>query len=129
MGARGLLTMAEVMFTIRPKRRSTIPSITSRIKRSGAIRLASTAPIQSSRSHCWNRPGGGPPLLVTRMSGVGQASSRASRVSGSAMSPTTVDTVEPTSSRSAAAAASRRPGSRPLRTTWTPSWASERAHA
>ena len=87
MADTGVFTIADVMLTIRPKPRATMPSITARIISTGASMLASSASIQAARSQSWNRPGGGPPLLFTRMSGSGQARSSASWVSGSAMSP------------------------------------------
>ena len=50
----GLVTIAEVMLTMRPKRRSTMPSSTSRMSSSGASMLASIAAIHSSWPHCRN---------------------------------------------------------------------------
>ena len=47
IGESGVFTMAEVMFTMRPKRRSHIPSNTARIIARGASMFASRAPIQA----------------------------------------------------------------------------------
>jgi hypothetical protein len=44
--------------------------------------LASSAAIQSSRVQLRKSPGGGPPALLTRISGCGQAASAAARPSG-----------------------------------------------
>ncbi len=106
IGVIGAITIAEVMFTMRPNRRSTIPSITSRISSSAESMLASTAAIQSSRDQSWNRPGGGPPLFVTTMSGDGHAARSAARVASRAMSPTTASPGRRTPRASAAAVAS-----------------------
>ena len=129
IGECGVFTIAEVMLTIRPNSRSTMPGSASRMSSSGASMLASIAAIQSSRSHWSNIPGCGPELLVTRIPGSGQTSKSADRVEGSPISPWTVVTVTPVSSRSWAAAASSRSASRPLSVTCTPSLASERAQA
>ena len=82
IGDIGVFTMAEVMFTMRPNRRSTMPGNTARIIAMGASMLASSAAIQVSRSQSAKRPGVGPPLLLTRMSGAGHAASNAACVSG-----------------------------------------------
>ena len=50
IGDSGLFTIAEVMFTMRPKRRDTMPSSTSRMRNSGASMLLSTALCHASRS-------------------------------------------------------------------------------
>ena len=73
----GDFTLALVMFTIRPKRLTAMPSTTARISAMGVSMLASSALIQSSRSQLRKSPGGGPPALFTRMSGAGQAASAA----------------------------------------------------
>src|SRR6266852_2208352 len=75
----GAFTALEVMFTMRPKRRAIILSTVARISSIGVSMLASSALIQVSRSHSRKSPGGGPPALLTRMSGSGQAASAALR--------------------------------------------------
>jgi Mn2+/Fe2+ NRAMP family transporter len=55
----------------------------------GVSMLASSARIHASRSHSRKSPRGGPPALVTRMSGSGQAASTAARPSGVVMSHAT----------------------------------------
>ena len=50
MGAIGVFTMADVMLTMRPKPRSTMPSSTERIIKTGASMLASSAAIHAARS-------------------------------------------------------------------------------
>lgn len=64
----GDLTMAEVMLTMRPNLRARIPGITLRISNAAAIRLVCSAPIQAAWSHSASCPGGGPALLLTKMS-------------------------------------------------------------
>jgi len=70
--------------------------------------LASMALIQSSRFHSRKSPRGGPPALLTRMSGFGQAASAAARPASVVMSPATAVTFAPVAARISAAAASRR---------------------
>ena len=57
--------------------------------------LASMAASHTSRSHSRKSPGGGPPALLTRISGVGQAASAAARPSGLVMSHATHATRRP----------------------------------
>ncbi len=71
MCGRGVVTMAEVMLMMRPKRRCRIAGNTARISIRGAIMLASIAASQRSRSMSAKGPGEGPALLLTRMSGEG----------------------------------------------------------
>jgi len=61
--------------------------------------LALTARSQSSRENLRKSPGGGPPALVTRMSGFGQAASAAARPSSLVMSAATIATVAPVAAR------------------------------
>ena len=60
----GDFTEAEVMLTMRPKRRAIMPSTVALISAIGVSMLASSARIQSSRSHSRKSPGGGPPGVV-----------------------------------------------------------------
>src|SRR5215471_8700035 len=89
----GAFTAAEVMLTMRPNLRAIMPSTVALISSIGVSMLASTALIQSSRVQLRKSPGGGPPALLMRMSGSGQAFSTASRPAGVVMSPTISVTV------------------------------------
>src|SRR5262245_15370178 len=62
---------------------------------SGVIMLPSTALRQSSDEKSLKSPGGGPPALLTRMSGLGQAASRAWRPASVVTSHTTGVTLTP----------------------------------
>src|SRR5690242_15424291 len=96
---------------------------------SGATMFASTAASQSALLISWNARGLGPALLLTRMSGSGQAASSADRPASVVTSPTTGVTSPFATLRMPAAASSSRPRSRPLTTTCTPSAASASAQA
>src|SRR4051812_911985 len=89
----GDFTAAEVMLTMRPNLRAIMPSTVALISSIGVSMLASIALIQSSRVQLRKSPGGGPPALLMRMSGSGQAFSAASRPAGVVMSPATSVTV------------------------------------
>src|SRR4029079_18474410 len=91
----GALTAAEVMLTMRPNLRAIMPSTVALISSIGVSMLASIALIQSSRVQLRKSPGGGPPALLIRISGSGQAFSAASRPAGVVMSPATSVTVTP----------------------------------
>ena len=91
----GAFTAADVMLTIRPNFRAIMPSTVAFISSIGVSMLASIALIQSSRVQLRKSPGGGPPALLIRMSGSGQAFSTASRPAGVVMSPTISVTVTP----------------------------------
>src|SRR5207249_2118044 len=69
----GCFTALDVMLTMRPKRRAIMPSTVALMRRIGVIMFASTARIHVSRSQSRKSPGGGPPALLTRMSGAGHA--------------------------------------------------------
>ena len=69
----GCFTEADVTLTIRPNRRSTMPSTTSWTSLIGVAMLARTPARSASSSTCRKSRGGGPPLLFTRMSTVGTA--------------------------------------------------------
>ena len=75
----GAFTAAEVMLTMRPNFRAIMPSTVALISSIGVSMLASIALIQSSRVQLRKSPGGGPPALLIRISGSGQAFSAASR--------------------------------------------------
>ena len=91
----GAFTAAEVMLTMRPNLRAIMPSTVALISSIGVSMLASIALIQSSRVQLRKSPGGGPPALLMRMSGSGQAFSTASRPAGVVMSPTISVTLTP----------------------------------
>jgi hypothetical protein len=79
---RGVVTIAEVMLTMRPKWRARIPSTTAAVRSTAAMRLPSRAASHVAWSKELNGPGEGPALLLIRMSGSGHAWSRAVRPSG-----------------------------------------------
>ena len=83
------MTIAEVMFTIRPNRRSIIAGSTARMSMSAASMFASSAAVHASSVVSRNDEGVGPALLFTRMSGCGHAASSAARPSAVVMSPAT----------------------------------------
>src|SRR5579883_36633 len=103
----GAFTALEVMFTTRPKRRWIMPSTVRRMSSMGVSMLASSALIQMSRSHSRKSPGGGPPALLTRMSGLGQASSASRLPSSVVMSAASAVTLTPVLRRISSAVASR----------------------
>src|SRR5262249_35243452 len=76
------------------------------IRKIGVSMLASRARSHTSRSHSRKSPGGGPPALLTRMSGAGHACRSAARTASVVMSPATVVTRTPVASRISFAAAS-----------------------
>src|SRR6202048_5360885 len=71
--AIGDFTEPEVMLTMRPNLRSHMPSMVALINMIGVSMLALTAFCQSSTDHSRKSPCGGPPQLLTRISGLGQA--------------------------------------------------------
>ena len=77
------------MLTMRPNLRAIMPSTVALMSSIGVSMLASIARIHASRSQSRKSPGGGPPALVTRMSGSGHAASAAARPSGVVMSHAT----------------------------------------
>ncbi len=126
----GAFTAAEVMLTMRPNLRAIMPSTVALISSIGVSMLASSALIQSSRVQLRKSPGGGPPALLTRISGSGQAFSAASRPAGVVMSPTTSVTVTPGYSlRISAAVFASASAPRAVNVTCTPSAASAMAQA
>ena len=72
-----------------------MPSTVALMSSIGVSMLASSARIQASRSQSRKSPGGGPPALLTRMSGSGHAASAAARPSGVVMSHATQRTGAP----------------------------------
>src|SRR5437588_4333871 len=127
---RGAFTAAEVMLTMRPNLRAIMPSTVALISSIGVSMLASSALIQSSRVQLRKSPGGGPPALLTRMSGSGQAFSAASRPPGVVMSPATSVTVTSGCNlRISAAVFASASAPRAVNVTCTPSAASAIAQA
>ena len=126
----GAFTAAEVMLTMRPNLRAIMPSTVALISSIGVSMLASMALIQSSRVQLRKSPGGGPPALLIRISGSGQAFSAASRPAGVVMSPATSVTVTPgLNLRISAAVFASASAPRAVNVTCTPSAASAIAQA
>ncbi len=125
----GCFTAPEVMFTMRPNFCACMLSMVRRISSIGASMLASSALIHSSRRHSRKSPAGGPPALVTRMSGLGHAAKVASRPASVVMSPATAMTFAPVAARISAAAASSASAPRAVITSSTPSRANDMAQA
>src|SRR5690606_8361028 len=125
----GDFTMADVMLTMRPKPRSRLPTTTAWISKMPLSMLLSTAALHVAWSHCPASPGAGPPLLVTKMSGDGQAASSAARPASVPTSPMTATGGWPDTAAISAAAACSACALRPLMTTMQPSRASAKAHA
>src|SRR5215831_6565508 len=123
----GDFTAADVMLTMRPNLRAIMPSIVALMSSIGASMLASIALIQSSRVQSWKSPGGGPPALLTRMSGLGHALSAAARPASVVMSPGTAVTLAAVASRISLAVFSRSAAVRAVMTSSTPSRASAMA--
>jgi hypothetical protein len=121
--------MAGDMLTIRPNPRARIPGSTARIISAGAMSLASCPAIHASSSQSAIDPGGGPALLVARMSGSGHAASRRRRASWVPTSPTTGITSAPVAAWISSWVALTVSSWRPLTTGSAPSWASAAAHA
>src|SRR6266403_5336441 len=123
----GDFTETDVMLTMRPNFRAIIPSTVALIRKIGVSMLASRARSHTSRSHWRKSPGGGPPALLTRMSGAGHAWSSAARTASVVMSPATVVTRTPVASRISFAAASSASFVRAFIVMFTPSRASDMA--
>src|SRR5437773_1489881 len=123
--AIGAFTALEVMLTMRPKRRAIIPSTVALISSIGVSMFAPTALSQSSLENLRKSPGGGPPALVTRMSGCGQAASAAMRPCSLVMSAATATTIAPVAARISSAVSSSAWRSRATSVTRQPSRASE----
>src|SRR5215510_8431568 len=123
----GDFTETDVMLTMRPNFRAIIPSTVALIRKIGVSMLASRARSHTSRSHSRKSPGGGPPALLTRMSGFGHACRSAARTASVVMSPATVVTRTPVVSRISFAAASSASLVRAFMVTFTPSRARDMA--
>ena len=123
----GDFTEAEVMFTMRPNLREIMPSTVALISSIGVSMLSFSALFQSSSDQSRKSPGGGPPALVTRMSGAGQAASSLARPSGVVTSQAMAVTLAPVSLRISSAVASSASAPRAEITSSTPSPASARA--
>jgi hypothetical protein len=104
-----------------------MPSTVALIISIGASMLASSAASQSSRVQLRKSPGGGPPALLTRMSGCGQAASAAARPAGVTMSAATVMTSTPVAARISVAVFSSASAPRATSVTLTPSRARAKA--
>ncbi len=91
--------------------------------------LAWTAACHSASPQSSKLPGAGPPALVTRMSGSGQAASSRSRPSAVVTSAATETTGRPILVASALAASSSGPAERAFSATSTPASASAVAQA
>ena len=123
----GAFTELEVMFTMRPKPRFIMPSTLALMNSMGVSMLASSALIQSSRFQSRKLPGGGPPALLTMMSGSGQAASTCLRPSSVVTSTATAVTFTPYFFLISSAGASSSDLVRALMTRSTPSPASAMA--
>src|SRR6185503_14611009 len=123
----GAFTELEVMFTMRPKPRFIMPSTVALMNSIGVSMLASIALIQASRFQSRKLPGGGPPALLTTMSGSGQAASTCLRPSSVVTSTATAVTFTPCFLRISSAVASSSDLVRALITRSTPSPASAMA--
>src|SRR4051794_23344301 len=120
----GAFTELEVMFTMRPKPRFIMPSTVALMNSIGVSMLASIALIQASRFQSRKLPGGGPPALLTTMSGSGHAASTCLRPSSVVTSTATAVTFTPCFLRISSAVASSSDLVRALMTRSTPSPAS-----
>src|SRR6266550_4581494 len=127
--AIGDLTEPEVMLTMRPNLRSHMPSTVALISMIGVSMLALTAFCQSSTDHSRKSPCGGPPQLLTRISGLGQAASAAARPASVEMSPGTAVTLAPVSLRISSAVCSRVSAVRAVIVNSTPARPSDIAQA
>src|SRR6186713_3301353 len=123
----GAFTELEVMFTMRPKPRFIMPSTDALMNSMGVSMLASIALIQSSRFQSRKSPGGGPPALLTMMSGSGQAASTCLRPASVVTSTATAVTFTPCFLRISSAVASSSALVRALITRSTPSSANAMA--
>ena len=117
----GALTACDVMLTIRPNLRAIMPSIVAFISSIGASMLASSALIQSSRLQFRKSPAGGPPALLIRISGSGQAARIAPRPSAVVTSAAIATGSMPVAASISSAARCRTSGRRATITSFTPS--------
>ena len=122
--AIGALTDCDVIFTILPQPDDIILGSTDCISEIGVNIFASIALIKSSRSQSDHKPGGGPPALVTKISGASHAFNILVRPSVVVTSPGTQITFDEESSLIALPAFSRSSSDLEFITTFTPSIAS-----
>ena len=125
----GIFTEPEVMLTMRPNFFATIGSMAFWMSSMATIMLPMTPSIIFCRSSSRKSRNGGPALLLTRISGSGQAANSAFWPSGEATSAATAVILAPVALRSSSAVASRRSLSRPLITTSQPASARRWAQA
>ena len=126
----GFLTEIDVIFTIRPKPRADMSSMTPLIISIGVIIFIVTPSVMASRSSSRKSRKGGPPLLLIRMSAPGVASSSACWHCGSETLPATVITsISGARCRISCAVVASTLSSRPFNVTCTPFLASEMAQA
>src|SRR5205823_10674726 len=109
--------------------RAHMPSTTALISMIGVSMLALTAFCQSSTDHSRKSPCGGPPQLLTRMSGLGLAARAAARPASVEMSPGTAVTLAPVSLRISSAVCSRVSAVRAVIVSSTPARPSDIAQA
>ena len=127
--AIGILTEPEVMLTMRPNFFATMASIAFWISSMPTTMLPITPSRIFWRSSSRKSRNGGPPLLLTRMSGSGQAANNAFWPSGEATSAVTATILPPVAFFRSAAAAASFSALRPLITTSQPASASALAQA
>src|SRR5258706_2215594 len=123
----GALTALDVMLTMRPNLHAIMPSTVDLIRSIGVSMFASRAAIHISWVKSRKSPGGGPPALLIRMSGLGQAASASLRPASVVMSVATTVTFTPVALRISSAVASSASRPRASIVTLTPSRASENA--
>src|SRR5689334_3758405 len=123
----GAFTALDVMLTMRPNLRSIITSTVALMSSIGVSMFASSARIHAARSQSRKSPGGGPPALLTRMSGCGHAASARARPSAVVMSHATQATGRPASCPISSAACATSCSVREQIVTSTPSRASASA--
>ena len=110
----GAFTAAEVMLTMRPKaRHHAVDRRLDQLDRRQHVGVERLDPVVAGPVR--KSPGGGPPALLTRMSGSGQAASAASRPSGVVMSPATSITFTPIGLRISSAVSSSASAPRAVR--------------
>jgi hypothetical protein len=125
----GDLTMALVMFTIRPKCRALMSGRTAWTISMAASMLACRAASHPAAVTSPNEAGGGPALLVTTMSGDPQAARRCRRPSGTSRSAPTPTARTPNRPATSSATRCDSSASRLLTTTETPSRARDSTQA
>ena len=122
-------TVNEVMLTIRPNPCSIMPSTQDRISSTLARKLVRKAESQSAGESFRKSLAGGPPALVTRMSGAPTSAKAIFKSSVAARSQAMIPGRTPTSFSIWPAAFSNAARRRDSKVTRAPSWASAIAHA